>query len=515
MMDLGTSALTLRSLGWVQRSDRAFGDSVRRISSGLRVTRAGDDAAGLSMATGLQAQARGWRMGQRNALDMISLLQTADGAMGELTTIVQRIRELAVQAANGTLSTTDRQAIQQEIDALKETVQQTVDGTEFNGIKLLTGQLNRPAPTVDVSGVLGAVSGSGTTSTESGSYPVVVTQPPTRGAVVGDQPATITAGGPVPMTISGPNGSATVTLNNGDGPAAWVTAINAQSGATGVQALITNSTTTYDNGTLVDPLGDGYLFLRTLDAGSGATVSVTTTGDAGNDHTGFGLAPVSATGQDLQGEINGVAATAGRTSAGFTLTAGPAAGGANGLTVTFQNPPTGAFQTALQGGTYPAPGVNLGSVAVTAFPPTVVDLQLPAQVGPSAPHLLMITIAALTVGAVSIGGAGTLGSVLVTTEADASATISVADAALAQLAAARGKVGAEETELEAALGRAYDGELNHTTAASRIVDADLASEVTELVRARILRQAGLAVLAHANMSAGVILGLVGPAGRAR
>ncbi|TMF04038.1 MAG: hypothetical protein E6I52_05840 [Chloroflexi bacterium] len=508
---LGLNSLTAGTLGRLQRSDSALSESIRKLSSGLRITQAADDAAGLSMAVRLRAQVRGWQMGQRNAQDMTSLLQTADGAMGDVTAQVQRIRELAVQAANGTQSTADRQAIQQEIASLQGAVQATVDGAEFNGIKLLGGQLATPAPTVDVTGILGGVSGNGTSSTASGTYQIKVTQAPRRAAVVGDQPVTTIASGPVQMTISGAIGSKTLTFNTGDSPATMVATINAQSATTGVQALITDATTTYDDGTQVDPFGDGYLYLRTVQAGSGATVTVSTTGDAGNDHTGFGLAPVSNTGQDLQGEINGVPATAASGGAGFTLTAGPAAGGANGLTVTLQNPPAGAFQAALQGGTYPAPGVTLGNITVTAFAPTVVDLQLQAMTGPSAAHLRTIDIAALTVGAVSIGGAGTLGSIDVTTEAGAAAAIALADAALVQLAAARGKVGASTRGMESALTRASDAELNHIAAVSRIEDADIASELSSLVRAHVLQQAGLAVLAQANVLASSVLDLLRPA----
>jgi flagellin-like hook-associated protein FlgL len=113
-----------------------------------------------------------------------------------------------------------------------------------------------------------------------------------------------------------------------------------------------------------------------------------------------------------------------------------------------------------------------------------------------------IAIPPLTTGPISLGGSGTLGG--------APDAISVADAALAQLAAARGKVGAEVSGLEVAVSRAYDGELQHAAAVSQIMHADLGTEMTALLPARILRQAGLAVVAQANVLASAALRLVQP-----
>ena len=119
----------------------AFATSVERLSSGLRITRAADDAAGLAISEKLQAQVTGLNQAQRNAQDGISMVQTAEGALTEFHSMLQRIRELAVEAANSTLSTADARSIDTEITALRAEIDRISGATKFNGQQLLTGAL--------------------------------------------------------------------------------------------------------------------------------------------------------------------------------------------------------------------------------------------------------------------------------------------------------------------------------------------------------------------------------------
>ncbi len=107
----------------------------------IRINRAGDDAAGLSISEKMRAQIRGLEQASTNAQDGISLIQTAEGALNETQAILQRMRELAVQAANDTNVSTDRNAIQKEFDALTDEIDRIADQTEFNKQKLLNGTL--------------------------------------------------------------------------------------------------------------------------------------------------------------------------------------------------------------------------------------------------------------------------------------------------------------------------------------------------------------------------------------
>jgi flagellin len=124
-----------RTLG---RSTAALNKSLERLSSGLRINRAADDAAGLAIAEGFRSQVRGTRVAQRNAQDGISLMQTAEGALSETTNILQRVRELAVQASNGTQSDANRKALNQEVTQLLAQIDDIALDTEFNGIKVLS-----------------------------------------------------------------------------------------------------------------------------------------------------------------------------------------------------------------------------------------------------------------------------------------------------------------------------------------------------------------------------------------
>ena len=128
----------LRQLGM---NNSNTGIYLEKISSGYRINRAGDDAAGLAISEKMRAQIRGLEQAQQNANDGISLIQTAEGGLNETHAILQRMRELAVQSANGTYDDTDRANLQAEVSELIEEVNRIADSTKFNGIDLLNGDL--------------------------------------------------------------------------------------------------------------------------------------------------------------------------------------------------------------------------------------------------------------------------------------------------------------------------------------------------------------------------------------
>ncbi|GBD29937.1 Flagellin [bacterium HR32] len=118
-------------------TDNALSKSLERLSSGFRINRAADDAAGLAISEKMRAQVRGYSQAIRNAQDGISLVQTAEGALNEVHSILQRIRELVLQAGNETLQAEDRDAIQTEITALVSEIDRIANSTKFNGVDLL------------------------------------------------------------------------------------------------------------------------------------------------------------------------------------------------------------------------------------------------------------------------------------------------------------------------------------------------------------------------------------------
>ena len=135
---INTNVSALNTSRVLRRSTGELNSSLERLSSGLRINRAADDAAGLAIAEGFRSQVRGTQVAQRNSQDGVSLVQTAEGALSETTNILQRIRELAVQAANGTQSTNNRAALNNEVQQLLQQVDDIAEDTEFNGIRVLS-----------------------------------------------------------------------------------------------------------------------------------------------------------------------------------------------------------------------------------------------------------------------------------------------------------------------------------------------------------------------------------------
>ncbi len=141
---INTNTASINAQRNLSQSTEALARSLERLSSGLRITRASDDAAGLAISERLRSQVRSYQQAQRNALDGISLLQVAEGALNETSGILVRLRELAVQSANGTLGANERAAVDAEFQDLIAEIDRVANVTEFNGTKLLDGS----APTV-------------------------------------------------------------------------------------------------------------------------------------------------------------------------------------------------------------------------------------------------------------------------------------------------------------------------------------------------------------------------------
>lgn len=136
---VNTNVPALNTARILRRSTLDLNKSLQRLSSGLRINRAADDAAGLAIAEGFRARVRGLAVAQRNAQDAVSLVQTAEGALSETTNIVQRIRELAVQSANGTNSAVNRADLQLEVTQLLAQIDAIAANTEFNGVNPING----------------------------------------------------------------------------------------------------------------------------------------------------------------------------------------------------------------------------------------------------------------------------------------------------------------------------------------------------------------------------------------
>lgn len=147
-INYNVSAMTANNS--LKRSDNALAKSLERLSSGIKINRAKDNAAGLAIAKRMHAQLEGLSVAGDNANDGVAVVEIADGALGEIHDMLQRISELAVKGANGTISDGDREAIEAEVAQLKEGIEQVVEVTEYNGQKLLDGSFDLKGYTDDI-----------------------------------------------------------------------------------------------------------------------------------------------------------------------------------------------------------------------------------------------------------------------------------------------------------------------------------------------------------------------------
>src|SRR5690554_3622857 len=142
-LGINTNVASLNAQNQLNKSQSLSNEALQRLSSGLRINSAKDDAAGLAISTRFDAQIRGLTVATRNANDGISLAQTAEGALDEITNNLQRIRELAVQAANATNSDSDRQALNDEVQQRIAEIDRISSQTAFNGLKVLDGSFGK------------------------------------------------------------------------------------------------------------------------------------------------------------------------------------------------------------------------------------------------------------------------------------------------------------------------------------------------------------------------------------
>jgi len=233
---VNTNVMSLNAQRQLNKSQLSQNTAMERLSSGLRINSAKDDAAGLAISTGMSSQIRGLNQAVRNANDGISMAQTAEGSMDEMTNILQRMRELSVQAANDTNSSSNRASIQIEIDQLYSEMDRIAETTSFNGINLLDGSNKSTSLHI----------GSESGQSLSFSIDAVTTQDLNLNAVSGlgelnggrvNSVADVTAND---ITINGQDVGA-IAVTGGDAAALTKAAVNLVTGSTGVTASAYNS----------------------------------------------------------------------------------------------------------------------------------------------------------------------------------------------------------------------------------------------------------------------------------
>jgi flagellin len=444
-LSVNVNVASLNAQRNLQRSGLDLSRALERLSSGFRINRAGDDAAGLAISETLRSQIRGLQQAVRNANDGLSLVGTAEGALNESTNIIQRIRELSIQAANGTNSAANRSSLQDEINNLIAELDRIGNTTQFNGRNLLDGSFTsvqfqigaNKDQTIDVSIQTGNLIAT-TVNDASGLADLSI-----NGVAIADPVA-------ADDTVS--------TTQNDASAIALAAAINASTGDTGVTAEVNAAVYTGGNVTAGTLNSTDYVEINGVRLQGGVLA-----GDSD-----------SALRNAINAVSNQTGVTASLSGSALVLTA------ADGRNIQVTAAGTGATISGL------AAEVYHGGV-------TLVSSNTISVGGTNA------VAAGFAVTSYTVDNNTAINKVDVTSASGAQTAIRTADYALNQLNTTRAGLGAVTNRLDSTISNLQATAENLSASESRIRDADFALETAALTRAQILQQAGVAILAQANL----------------
>ncbi len=500
---INTNTMSLNAQRNLTTSSSSLATSIQRLSSGLRINSAKDDAAGLAISERFTTQIRGINQAARNANDGISLAQTAEGALGEVGNNLQRIRELAVQARSATNSASDRQALNAEVQLLKQEIQRVAEQTNFNGTSLLDGSFTNQAfqigadqgQTINISQIANA------NVHKLGDW----TSASTPASVTG-QAATGGAADAIPTT-SGTSGNFTPVVAAAAGGFSFsVGGVEIHTAAAGAAVTVADLTTALANKsdalaaagiTMTGTVAAGTLAFSRAD-GNDMAIAVTGTG-AGE---GFATAGFVANHQDGTPAVAAdyPAVTAGQ----LTMTKADGSGVVD-ITV-------GAAKTASERNTLLVNAIN-AKTHETGVTASLIDGKVQLEnkegnftIGGTLSATELANATGLTAGSSATTGtsfaAGTtqtgFAELDISNQANADNAILAMDAALQSINSARADLGAIQNRFTSTIANLNTNSENLSAARSRIRDVDYAQETAELTRGQILQQAGTAMLAQAN-----------------
>jgi len=449
-----------RNLGSTQG---ALNKSLQRLSSGLRINSAKDDAAGLAISDRMTSQIRGLNQATRNANDGISMAQTAEGALQESTNILQRMRELSIQSANDTNTTSDRASLQAEVSQLVSELDRIAQTTSFNGQKLLNGSFSEasfhigPDAGQTISFSIGSAKAASVGSIADATGTEVADAAATDLTIAVGSGVATSIGSSADFAVSGD------TYRGANSAYAKAAAINDANIASLTASASTAGTQTVGaiGGTALDTYSltiNGVQIYTDADVASG--LSNAALRDAINGVSSSTSVIASLEGGDLT-----LTAADGRDIAVTESGTGFVAG-TDGITVT-----GGDFADTLRG------AVSLGATDTIDIEGTMANIGFTADISKD-----------------------TLGvdSVDISDKSGANTAIKRIDAALASISGIRGTLGAVQSRFESTIANLQSVSENVSAARARIMDADFAAETANMTRAQVMQQAGVAMLAQAN-----------------
>lgn len=433
------------------KSEDRLAESVKRLSSGLKINQAADDPAGMAISQKMRTQIRGLDRASDNAMDGISVIETAEGALAEVHSILQRARELSVQAANDTYSLEDRENIQLEIDSLLKEVDRISEDTEFNKTSLLDGSLDQRGYTDRE-----AVKVTTYSAVPVGQYKLTVTAPAEKARIAAGAPQDISADTAGSFIINGES----VALNAGDTADTAYEKIRNLGDRVGVDVVRES----------------GHLVFYSREFGSRTDITI----NASNDQlkNAYGIVTTEAAGSDTELTLGaGFENTATYSADGEYITISDLNGFSMSIRADFDFTPLDPSQTTVPLATT-IDILDVGNLVlqVGANEGQTMEVKIPC-IDKDSLHLNHINVC-------SIKGAGQ--------------AISRLDDAIAVVSGVRGQLGAYQNRLEHAVTNLDSTGENLTNALSRIEDVDMAEEMTEYTQSSVLQQAGVSVLAQAN-----------------
>jgi len=466
-MRINTNVSALLANHHLNKTDNQLSKSMQRLSSGLKLNRAEDDAASFAIARKLRTQIASINQTGQNGNDGVSVIQTAEGALNEVESMLQRMRELAVQGANGTNTDEDREAIQKEVDSLKDEIVRISNQTQFTDITLLDGSLDRRSYcTVTGTGVNNnAVNTSSwgsvistTNNVPANTYGIVVNNAAT--------PAELSLTVNVPTSVNKAS-EGLMKINE--------TEISIEEGDTkqSIEAKISEAASkcgaTYRNGKLTT---DGCGSDETLE------ISFSNTNVKGL----FTTNPLKATGTDVEATFQIKNAE----RVGFQATANMLTE-KNYITITDNS----GFNMVVKvngKGTYSFDVTDMGT--------------MPIQIGIAEGQIMDLRVQTISLETLSISDLSCR-----TIDKCDKAMVSL-DKAISYVSSVRGSLGAYQNRLESAVSSIAISEENVTAALSRIEDTDMAEEMTYYTQMNVLTQAGISVLTQANERPQMVLQLL-------
>ena len=498
-----------RNLGVSQSS---LNTSINRLSSGLRINSAKDDAAGLAISERFTSQIRGSNQAVRNANDGISLAQTAEGALKSSGDILQRIRELAVQSANATNSASDRNALNAEVNQLTSELDRIAQTTEFNGRKLLDGSFTSAQFQVGANANQTITATSSNFSTNSyGNYRIggkaVLPTDNTGDLTLGSNPGSVRAQGASPnsaitagtLSVDGAYGKKDIAYPAGTSAKGLAALVNAQTELTGVSASARTEIA-------LDGLASGSYTMQISsnnDAGAPATVSFSV-----KSLTAEGLSAAVKAFNDVSAKT-GVSARVNDDGNRIILT------NDSGEDIKLLNKlAPGAITVTTPDGVAlnPAVSVAVNAAGTMAANGTVLTGQLTLDSSKS----FSATASVGSPGGFMLAAANTATSsqlqavkdMDVSTVDGANRTLAMVDSAIAAISSQRANYGALQSRFETTIANLNISSENMSASRSRILDADFAAETANLSRTQILQQAGTAMVAQANQIPQGVLSLL-------